>query len=170
MTKFFPKPISYLLAALTACPLLTAHQALSATHKAICSYYSAYEPCLVTVSNSQITANVPGDFILIDSNNFLGSELYEATGKGSNIAVGITTTILFGPIGLLGFLVTKKIGTVDFGFSFRNDKNKKKTFFVRFKNLRAAENFGNDIKGFLEINSSAPGLQDKEGSIIEPLS
>lgn len=135
------------LATLTA--LLFTQPALADTHKAICSYYSSYEPCVVSVSESGIEANVPGDHITIDRENFLSSELYEETGQGSNIAVGMTTTILLGPIGLLGFLVTKKMGTIDFGFSFKNEKARKRTVFVRFKNLKAADAFGKDIQPFL---------------------
>ena len=121
----------------------------SATHKAICSYYSSYEPCLVRVSANKIETNFPGDFISIDKDNFITSELYKEIGKSSNIAVGVTTTVLLGPIGLLGFLVTKKMGTVDFGFSFLSEKNRKRTAFIRFKNLKAADNFAEDIKPFL---------------------
>lgn len=147
------KPItllSYAISASLAAPMLaTAPAALAGTHKAICSYYTRYEPCTVTVSASQVEANLPTDFLSVDRVNYIDTKLYDDTGRESNHAIGLATTVLFGPIGLLGFLATKRAGTVDFGMEFRDDGGKKRTAFIRFVNMRAADRFGDDLKNFL---------------------
>lgn len=124
--------------------------AIAGTHKAICSYYTRYEPCRVTVTPSLVEANLPTDFLSVDSSNYLDTKIYDDTGRESNHAIGTATTILLGPIGLLGFLATKRSGTVDFGVEFRDERGKKRTAFIRFVNMRAAEDFGNDLKSFLK--------------------
>jgi len=132
--------------------------ALGATHRAICSYYTRYEPCRVTVNTNQVEANLPTDFLSIDSSNYVDTKIYDDTGRESNHAIGAATTILFGPIGLLGFLVTKRSGTVDFGMEFRDERGKKRTAFIRFVNMRAADDFGKDLKTFLKaMEHSASG-------------
>jgi len=122
----------------------------SKTHQAICSYYSRYEPCTVTVARDSISANLPTDFLEVDVSNLVDIKIYKDLGKETNYVFGTATTVLFGPLGLVGFLAQKNYGTVDFGVEFTNERGKKKTAYVRFVNLRAADDFGNDLKPLLE--------------------
>lgn len=138
------------LALISAIAPFSSAAAISGTHRAICSYYSRYEPCTVVVGPNRVEANLPNDFLSVDKENYINTQIYDDTGRESNHAIGAATTILFGPIGLLGFLATKRAGTVDFGFEFRNDEGKKRTAFIRFVNMRAADRFGDDLKSFLK--------------------
>ena len=139
-----------LLGLLATAELSTALPAAAGTHKAICSYYTRYEPCRVTVTNTLVEANLPTDFLSIDISNYVNAKIYDDTGRESNHALGLATTVLFGPVGLLGFLATKRSGTVDFGMEFRDDRGKKRTAFIRFVNMRAADDFASDLKPFLK--------------------
>lgn len=130
--------------------------ARAASHRAICSYYTRYEPCTVVIGPAQLEANLPTDFLSIDKTNYVDTKIYDDTGRESNHLIGAATTILFGPIGLLGFLATKKAGTVDFGIEFRDDRGKKRTAFIRFVNMKAADSFGKDFRSFLRTMD--PGI------------
>ena len=120
------------------------------THKAICSFYTDYHPCRVTISETHIEANLPTDYLYVDATNFLDLKVYEDLGKSSNLVVGTVSTLLLGPVGLLGFLVKKKSGTIDYGVSFKNDRGRKKTAFIRFKNMKAAAKLGEELPVLLE--------------------
>lgn len=138
---------SYLTAAAT---LMSSEAALAKTHQAICSFYTRYEPCTVTIGRDYINANLPTDFLEVTPENYININIYKDIGKESNYVLGAATTILLGPIGLLGFLAQKNYGTIDYGVEFRNDRGKKKTAFIRFVNLKAADNFGKDLTNFLK--------------------
>jgi len=120
------------------------------THKAICSYYSSYAPCRVTISTTHIESNLPTDYLYVDKDNFIDLKVYEDLGKSSNIVVGTVSTLLLGPVGLLGFLVKKKSGTIDYGISFKGDRGRKKTAFIRFKNMKAAAAMGEELPELLK--------------------
>ena len=120
------------------------------SHKAICSFYTDYHPCRVTISDTHIEANLPTDYLYVDETNFLDLKVYEDLGKSSNLVVGTVSTLLLGPVGLLGFLVKKKSGTIDYGVSFENDRGRKKTAFIRFKNMKAAAKLGEELPVLLE--------------------
>ena len=117
--------------------------ALGGTYEAICSYYSAYQPCRITVGVDNVEGNLPTDYLYIDRDNFTDLRVYEDYGKSSNIVVGTVTTLLLGPIGLLGFLATKKTGTVDYAFMFK-EGGRRRTAFVRFVNMNVAGKFAQD--------------------------
>ena len=120
------------------------------THKAICSFYTDYQPCRVTISDTHIEANLPTDYLYVDESNFIDLKVYEDLGKSSNLVVGTVSTLLLGPVGLLGFLVQKKSGTIDYGVSFENNRGRKKTAFIRFKNMKAAAKLGQELPILLE--------------------
>ena len=120
------------------------------THKAICSFYTDYHPCRVTISDTHIEANLPTDYLYVDETNFIDLRVYEDLGKSSNLVVGTVSTLLLGPVGLLGFLVKKKSGTIDYGISFENNYGRKKTAFIRFKNMKAAAKLGEELPLLLE--------------------
>ena len=120
------------------------------THKAICAYYSGYAPCRVTISTTHIESNLPTDYLYVDKENFLDLKVYEDLGKSSNIVVGTVSTLLLGPVGLLGFLVKKKSGTIDYGISFIGERGRKKTAFIRFKNMKAAAAMGEELPELLK--------------------
>ena len=120
------------------------------THQAICAYYSGYSPCRVTISNTHIESNLPTDYLYVDKDNFLDLKVYEDLGKSSNLVVGTVSTLLLGPIGLLGFLVKKKSGTIDYAVSFRGDRGRTKTAFIRFKNMKAAAAMGEELPELLK--------------------
>tara|TARA_X000000368_G_C22783816_1_gene602750 strand:+ start:169 stop:654 length:486 start_codon:yes stop_codon:yes gene_type:complete len=120
------------------------------THQAVCSFYTNYQPCRVTISNTHIEANLPTDYLYVDESNFLDLIVYEDLSKTSNLVVGTVTTLILGPIGLLGFLVKKKSGTVDYGVSFENDRGRKKTAFIRFKNMKAAGEMAKELPALLQ--------------------
>jgi len=122
-------------------------------HKAICSFYSEYKPCKVSINNESIIANLPTDLLFVDKSNFQSLKVYEDLSKSSNILLGTTTTFLLGPIGLLGFLATKKSGTIDFEISFMNDKQKERKAFIRFINMNSAKLFTNEISSFVNTLS-----------------
>lgn len=119
------------------------------THQAICAFYSGYSPCRVTISNTHIESNLPTDYLYVDKDNFLDLKVYEDLGKSSNIVVGTVSTLLLGPIGLLGFLVKKKSGTIDYAVSFEGDRGRTKTAFIRFKNMKAAASMGEELPELL---------------------
>ena len=120
------------------------------THQAICAYYSGYSPCRVTISNTHIGSNLPTDYLYVDKDNFLDLKVYEDLGKSSNLVVGTVSTLLLGPIGLLGFLVKKKSGTIDYAVSFKGDRGRTKTAFIRFKNMKAAAAMGEELPELLK--------------------
>ena len=125
------------------------------THQAICAYYSGYSPCRVTISNTHIESNLPTDYLYVDKDNFLDLKVYEDLGKSSNIVVGTVSTLLLGPIGLLGFLVKKKSGTIDYAVSFEGDRGRTKTAFIRFKNMKAAAAMGEELPELLKNISNS---------------
>lgn len=133
-----------------AATLLSSGASLAKTHQAICSFYTRYEPCTVTIGRDYINANLPTDFLEVTPENYININIYKDIGKESNYVLGTATTILFGPVGLLGFLAQKNYGTIDYGVEFKNDRGKKKTAFIRFVNLRAADDFGKDLTTFLK--------------------
>ena len=131
------------------------------THQAVCSFYTNYQPCRVTISNTHIEANLPTDYLYVDESNFLDLIVYEDLYKTSNLVVGTVTTLILGPIGLLGFLVKKKSGTVDYGISFENDRGRKKTAFIRFKNMKAAGEMAKELPALLQ-NISGEELRNPD--------
>ncbi len=131
------------------------------SHKAICAYYSDYHPCRVVISSTHIESNLPTDYLYVDENNFLDLKVYEDLGKSSNLVVGTVSTLLLGPVGLLGFLVTKKSGTIDYGISFKNERGRTKTAFIRFKNMKAAALMGKELPMLLG-NISEEGKKKPE--------
>tara|TARA_B100001248_G_scaffold136993_1_gene102885 strand:- start:1175 stop:1645 length:471 start_codon:yes stop_codon:yes gene_type:complete len=124
------------------------------THQAICAYYSGYSPCRVTISNTHIESNLPTDYLYVDKDNFLDLKVYEDLGKSSNLVVGTVSTLLLGPVGLIGFLVKKKSGTIDYAVSFKGDRGRTKTAFIRFKNMKAAAVMGEELPELLKNISS----------------
>ena len=139
--------IKRLIAFATASTLST--PALGGTYEAICSYYSAYQPCRITVGVDNVEGNLPTDYLYIDRDNFRDLRVYEDYGKSSNIVVGTVTTLLLGPIGLLGFLATKKTGTVDYAFMFK-EEGRRRTAFVRFVNMKVAGEFAKDASRLVQ--------------------
>ena len=133
--------------------LNTPRTSIAGNHKAICSFYSEYKPCKVSINNESIIANLPTDLLFVDKSNFQNLKVYEDLSKSSNILLGTTTTFLLGPIGLLGFLATKKSGTIDFEISFMNDKQKERKAFIRFINMNSAKLFTNEISSFVNTLS-----------------
>lgn len=128
------------------------------THQAICAYYSGYSPCRVTISNTHIESNLPTDYLYVDKDNFLDLKVYEDLGKSSNLVVGTVSTLLLGPIGLLGFLVKKKSGTIDYAVSFKGDRGRTKTAFIRFKNMKAAAAMGEELPELLKKISNKKNI------------
>ena len=129
---------------------LFSHNLYAGTHQAICAFYSGYSPCRVTISNTHIESNLPTDYLYVDKDNFLDLKVYEDLGKSSNIVVGTVSTLLLGPVGLLGFLVKKKSGTIDYAVSFEGDRGRTKTAFIRFKNMKAAAAMGKELPELLK--------------------
>ena len=137
--------------------LITSSLLISATtlpskagdYDAICSYYSEYHPCNVKLGSETIKANLPTDFLLVDKTNFLDLVVYEDLHKSSNLVIGTATTLLLGPIGLLGFLATKTSGTIDYAIKFNSDDGRRRTALIRFKNLKVAGKFGEEISTIL---------------------
>ena len=107
-------------------------------------------PCRVTVSNTHIESNLPTDYLYVDKDNFLDLKVYEDLGKSSNLVVGTVSTLLLGPVGLLGFLVKKKSGTIDYAVSFKGERGRTKTAFIRFKNMKAAAAMGEELPELLK--------------------
>ena len=130
------------------------------SHKALCSFYSSYQPCEIKISNTHIEANLPTDYLYVDESNFLDLKVYEDLSNSSNLIVGTVTTLALGPIGLLGFLAKKKSGTVDYGVSFENDRGIKKTAFIRFVNMKAAANMAEELPSLLN-NINRNSINDK---------
>ena len=118
-------------------------------YNAICSYYSEYNPCKVKINNSTVKANLPTDLLILNKKNFLDMVIYEDLHKSSNIVIGTVSTLLLGPIGLLGFLAQKKSGTIDYAFKFKSDDGRRRTALIRFKNLKVAGKFGEEIISML---------------------
>ena len=155
----------YLTANLIATSLLTAAipcDLKAKDYDAVCSYYSDYHPCDVKLSGDTIKANLPTDFLLVDKTNFLDLVVYEDLHKSSNLIVGTVTTLLFGPFGLLGFLATKTTGTIDYAIKFKSDVGRRRTALIRFKNMKVAGKFAEEISAMLpKLTESDPeGLQD----------
>ena len=83
--------------------------------------------------------------------------IYEDLHKSSNIVIGTVSTLLLGPIGLLGFLAQKKSGTIDYAFKFKSDDGRRRTALIRFKNLKVAGKFGEEIISMLpELTRTVP--------------
>ena len=119
-------------------------------YDAICSYYSEHHPCDVKLSSDTIKANLPTDFLLVNNSNFLDLVVYKGLHKSSNLIVGTAATLLLGPFGLLGYLATKTSGTIDFAIKFKSDNGRRRTALIRFKNLKVAGKFGEEISVILQ--------------------
>jgi len=120
----------------------------SVRYRALCSLYTDYQDCDVTVTPNSVAANFSSEFILFTPQETLSVQLYDARRLEPYYALGIATTIIFGPLGLIGFLAKKRIGDVDFGFTYQ-DGSRKKTAFIRFKNNSVTSSFSESIKPFL---------------------
>ena len=134
--------------------LNTPRTIIAGNHKAICSFYSEYKPCQIILSNKHIEANLPTDYLYVNKENFLDLNVYEDLSKSSNLIVGTVSTLVLGPVGLVGFLVKKKTGTIDYGISFSNHEGRKKTAFIRFKNMNAASKMAEEISLLVKNISS----------------
>tara|TARA_Y100001968_G_scaffold331876_1_gene388063 strand:- start:965 stop:1426 length:462 start_codon:yes stop_codon:yes gene_type:complete len=140
----FKKIFTYI--SLSSIFLLNTHRiSIAGNHKAICSFYSEYKPCEIILSDEHIEANLPTDYLYVDKKNFLDLNVYEDLSRSSNLIVGTVSSLILGPVGLVGFLVKKKTGTIDYGISFLNHKGRKKTAFIRFKNMNAASKMAEEI-------------------------
>ena len=140
----FKKIFTYI--SLSSIFLLNTHRiSIAGNHKAICSFYSEYKPCEIILSDGHIEANLPTDYLYVDKKNFLDLNVYEDLSRSSNLIVGTVSSLILGPVGLVGFLVKKKTGTIDYGISFLNHKGRKKTAFIRFKNMNAAPKMAEEI-------------------------
>lgn len=117
--------------------------------EALCSLYSKYEVCHPTIKATQISANFPTDFIQLNVEDIVAINIYDARRTEFNYILGSASTLIFGPYGLLGLLAMRRIGDVDFGFTYMED-GKKRTAFIRFKNNNSVEKFANAIKPFLK--------------------
>ena len=149
LKSFFSKQILTQLLAVPLVAYTCPFYAKAADYDAICSYYSDYHPCDVKLSSNTIKANLPTDFLLVDKSNFLDLVVYEDLHKSSNLVIGTVTTLLLGPIGLLGFLATKTSGTIDYAIKFNGDDGRRRTALIRFKNLKVAGKFGEEISTIL---------------------
>lgn len=123
-------------------------QSLPMRIEALCSLYSKYEVCHPIVSANKISANFPTEFLLLNAEDILEVNIYDARRTEFNYILGSASTLIFGPYGLLGFLAMRRIGDVDFGFTYR-EGGKKRTAFIRFKNNSSVEKFSNALKPLL---------------------
>lgn len=124
--------------------------------EALCALYSKYEVCHPVVSETKVSANFPTEFLVLNSNNILEVNVYDARRTEFNYLLGSASTLVFGPYGLLGFLAMRRIGDVDFGFTYR-EGGKKREAFIRFKNNSSVEKFSNAIMPLLEaIDAKRP--------------
>lgn len=117
--------------------------------EALCSLYSKYEVCHPVIKSNQISANFPTDYVQLDAENTVSVNIYDARRTEFNYILGSASTLIFGPYGLMGFLAMRRIGDVDFGFTYL-ENGKKRTAFIRFKNNSSVERFSNAIKPFLK--------------------
>jgi hypothetical protein len=147
--RFLAKKICSQLITTSLLISATSSQAYAKDYDAICSYYSDYHPCEVKLSDDTIKANLPTDFLLVDKSSFLDLVVYEDLHKSSNLVVGTAATLLLGPFGLLGFLATKTTGTIDYAIKFTSDDGRRRTALIRFKNLKVAGEFGEEISAML---------------------
>ena len=143
----FLQPLLLLGASFASLPIATGIT-YAGTYNAICSYYSRYEPCTVSITGSTVQANLPTDYLDLEPATTKEVNIYRDVGKEANFLVGTASTIILGPIGLLGYLVQKKVATVDFGFKFVQS-GRNRTAFIRFVNLPVAERFAEELKPFL---------------------
>jgi len=130
-------------------PSSSASESLPLRIEALCSLYSKYEVCHPVVKEKSISANFPTEFLQLSAEDIIEVNIYDARRTEFNYILGSASTIIFGPYGLLGLLAMRRIGDVDFGFTYR-DGAKKRTAFIRFKNNRSVERFGNAIKPLLK--------------------
>lgn len=160
LSRLFMQPAS-LITGVFASVLLQASPGNSKVYYGLCSMYTEYLDCNVITSQSSISANFPAGYYIFNRENTVDVKLYDARRREPFYALGIATTIILGPLGLLGFLVTKNVGDIDYGFTFK-DQDREKTGFVRFKNNRVSLEFAESIKPFLlSLSSVNPGSSIK---------
>jgi hypothetical protein len=123
--------------------------ALPLRMEALCALYSKYEVCHPTIKATQISANFPTDFVQLNVEDIVAINIYDARRTEFNYIIGSASTLIFGPYGLLNLLAMKRIGDVDFGFTYL-ENGKRRTAFIRFKNNNSVEKFANAIKPFLK--------------------
>lgn len=156
LSVFIKKICTHLISASLLISATTLHSK-ARDYDAICSFYSEYHPCDIKLSRDTIKGNLPTDFLLVDKSNFLDLVVYEDLHKSSNLVVGTAATLLLGPFGLLGFLATKTTGTIDYAIKFKSDDGRRRTALIRFKNLKAAGEFGEEISVMLpKLTESDP--------------
>jgi hypothetical protein len=116
--------------------------------EALCSMYSQYEVCHPNVTPTSISANFPTEYLSLSSSDIVSIDIYDARRREMNYVLGTASTIIFGPYGLIGFLATRKVGDVDFGIRYRENK-RVRTAFIRFKNNSSLTSFGKAIEPLL---------------------
>jgi hypothetical protein len=160
LTRLLMQPAP-LITGVFALVLLQASPANSKVFYGLCSIYTEYLDCNVTTSQSSISANFPTGYHIFTRENTVEVKLYDARRREPFYALGIATTIILGPLGLLGFLVTKNVVDIDYGFTFK-DQDREKTGFIRFKNNRVSLDFAESIKPFLlSLSSANPASSSK---------
>jgi len=118
--------------------------------EALCSLYSKYEVCHPVLTEDSISANFPTEFLKLTAKDIKSIAIYDSRRREINYVVGTASTILFGPYGLIGFLATRNVGDVDFGFTYF-DGGRKRTAFVRFKNNNSTMAFGEALKPLVQL-------------------
>lgn len=116
--------------------------------EALCSLYSKYEVCHPKVTSTSISANFPTEYLSLSSSDIISIDIYDARRREMNYVLGTASTIIFGPYGLIGFLATRKVGDVDFGIRYRENK-RVRTAFIRFKNNNSLTSFSKAIEPLL---------------------
>jgi hypothetical protein len=122
--------------------------------EALCSLYSKYEVCHPVLTEGSISANFPTEFLRLTAKDITAIAIYDSRRRETNYVVGAASTILFGPYGLIGFLATRNVGDVDFGFTYI-DSGRKRTAYIRFKNNNSTAAFGEALKPLVQLSDKS---------------
>ena len=117
--------------------------------EALCSLYSKYEVCHPVLTESSFSANFPTEFLRLTAKDITSITIYDSRRREINYLAGATSTVLLGPYGLIGFLATRNVGDIDFGFTYF-DNGRKRTAYVRFKNNNSTTAFGEALQPLIK--------------------
>ncbi len=109
-------------------------------HKALCSSYSDFKPCEAFVYRDfRITANLPKDYLDVDSKSLLKIEICDADAICKTLAKENLSYVW------VDSYISPFTAVVDFKVRYKADISRPKTAILRFYNRRAASNFGKAI-------------------------
>ncbi len=109
-------------------------------HKALCSSYSDFKPCEVFVyKDFRITANLPRDYLDVNSDSLLKIEICDADAVCKTLARKTLNYVW------VDSYISPFTAVVDYKIRYFTESSRPRTAILRYYNRRAASSFGKAI-------------------------